>query len=132
MFFLKRNMDKESWIYRSGDLWLPKRTVRSLDTYVIGDEKSLFYINYWHGMHFLSGVLFGVLHLFFLRVQHPFYVYIFLHTLWEAWQLWIGMTKPNIRGVIDITTDTCVGLFGLFLIYTISSPNGFSEWLGVK
>lgn len=109
-------VEKESWIYRSGDIWLPKQVVNMLDTYIVGNKKTLFYINYWHGMHFLSGVLFGLFQVYVVSFQHPFYVYFFLHTLWEAWQLWIRMTKQTIRGMIDIAMDTAIGLFGCFLV----------------
>lgn len=102
----------ESWIYRSGDIWLPKSTVKFLHTYVIGNDKTLFYINYWHGMHFLSGVLFGL----FTGFQHPFVTYFLLHTVWELWQILIGMTNLNLRGIIDIGVDTCMGLIGLYLV----------------
>lgn len=104
-------MKKESWVYRSGDIWLPEQTVKFLHTYVVGDDSTLFYINYWHGMHFLSGVLFGL----FFKLQQPFLVYLLVHTLWELWQLSIGMTKQNLRGYIDILVDTCMGLAGLAL-----------------
>ena len=109
-------VSKESWIYKSGDIWLPKSVIEYLHTYVVGDETSLFYINYWHGMHFLSGLLFGLLFLYIYRFQYPIYTYIFLHTLWELWQISIGMTETNLRGLIDIFVDTSMGLFGLYLI----------------
>ncbi len=120
MFSIKRMIDKESWLYRSGDIWLPKQTVNYLNTYIVGNEESLFYLNYWHGMHFLSGVLFGLFHLFVFQFQHPFYVYFLVHTLWEAWQLGIGMTKENKRAIVDIFVDTCMGFLGCFLILLIA------------
>jgi hypothetical protein len=108
-------LDKESWVYKSGDIWLPPKTVKFLHTYVIGNDSTLFYINYWHGMHMLSGVLFGLFHNYFFHFHHPYFVYFVIHTLWEIWQLSIGMTKRNLRAAIDIVVDTCMGLFGLFL-----------------
>lgn len=108
-------IDTDSWVYRSGDVWLPPRVVRFLGTYVIGDDSTLFYITYWHGMHMLSGVLFGVLLLFY-RIPSPVLTYIGLHTLWELWQLSIGMTKPTPRGLLDTGVDTLAGLLGLALI----------------
>jgi hypothetical protein len=120
MFSIKRMVPKESWLYRSGDIWLPKTAVSYLNTYVVGNDRTLFYLNYWHGMHFLSGVFFALLQLFVVQVQHPFYVYFFLHTLWEAWQLWIGMTKQTLRGLVDIGMDTCMGLLGCFLVLQLA------------
>jgi hypothetical protein len=107
---------KESLMYKSGDIWLPKSIVEYLHTYVIGNDRTLFYINYWHGMHLLSGVLFGLFSLFIYHIQSPMYTYILLHTSWEFWQMYIGMTKTNLRGLIDISIDTLMGLFGLYLV----------------
>lgn len=108
-------VNKESWMYRSGDIWLPPQTVKFLHTYIIGNDTTLFYLNYWHIMHGMSGILFGFLTLVY-RVSSPFVTYFVLHTLWEIWQLWIGMTKPDVRGIIDIGVDTLVGLLGLLLV----------------
>jgi hypothetical protein len=108
-------MGKESWLYRSGDIWLPKETIKRLNLYIVGNDSTLFYINYWHGMHMLSGILFGFL-LLFIHVKDPFVVYFLLHTAWEAWQLWIGMTKETLRSAIDILIDTCMGFLGVSLV----------------
>lgn len=106
----------ETWLYRSGDLWLPKPLVTVLDTYLIGSKNSLFYLNVWHINHFLSGVFFGLFHLYGRAVPSPFLTYLILHTLWELWQLWIGMTPRSIRGALDILVDTLVGVLGLFSV----------------
>ncbi len=101
-------MTNESWIYRSGDMWLPKPIVKFLDTYILGDKHSLLYLNYWHINHFLSGLLFGLF-------QASFLLYFVLHTLWELWQLGIGMTPRSLRGFLDILMDTLVGLLGWYI-----------------
>jgi hypothetical protein len=107
-------IEKDSWVYRSGDIWLPKEVVDYLHTYVIGNETTRFYVNYWHGMHLLSGIVFGLIAEVY-RVKYPVLIYIVLHTLWELWQLSIGMTVLTLRGCIDILTDTGMGLLGVFL-----------------
>ena len=106
---------KEHWIYRSGDVWLPKPIVKILGTYILGDDRSLVYLNYWHGIHFLSGVLFGLVQLIY-PVSNPILYFIVLHTLWELWQIAIRMTLLNMRGCIDILLDTGMGLLGLLLV----------------
>ncbi len=111
-------MSTREWLYRSGDLWLPKPIVQALDTYIVGSNTSTFYLNYWHINHWLSGVLFGL----FLRMyplSNPFGVYILLHTLWEFWQLSIGMTPRNLRGALDILVDTTVGVLGLWIVLSV-------------
>lgn len=108
---------KDSWIYRSGDLWLPSSVVAFLDSYLVGNETSLFYLNLWHVNHFLSGVFFGLLlHFGVYSSSRPFLTYFLFHTLWEIWQGLIGMTPRSLRGVLDITVDTVVGLLGLVLV----------------
>ncbi len=101
-------MPSETLMYRSGDIWLPKPIVKVLDRYILGDNTTLFYLNYWHINHFLSGMLFGLF-------QVSFLTYLGLHTLWELWQLWIGMTPRTLRGFFDIVVDTLVGLLGWLL-----------------
>ena len=105
---VKRKMPNDTWVYRSVDIWLPKPIVKFLDSYIIGDKTTLFYLNYWHINHFLSGIIFGLFQLSFLQ-------YLILHTLWELWQLWIGMTPRTLRGFVDTLVDTGVGLLGWFL-----------------
>lgn len=96
--------------YASGDLFLPKSVRTFLETYVIGDDKSLVYISLWSFMHSFSGVLFSF-------VSDSLQGYIVVHTVWELWQIYIGMTPIHTaRGVIDIFTDTFMGILGFLLV----------------
>ncbi len=108
-------MEKTSWTYRSGDAFLPAPIVNFLHTYIVGNEKSLYYINLWHINHFFSGVFFALFHIYFYPFQSPYTTYFVVHTLWALWQLSIGMTIPNLRGVIDILNDTLFGLLGVLI-----------------
>lgn len=108
-------MNKDSWKYRSGDAFLPASTVKFLHQYIVGNDNSLYYINLWHINHFFSGVLFGLFHLYLYKVSSPLLFYIVIHTLWELWQLFIGMTVADLRGVIDILNDTVFGTLGVYL-----------------
>lgn len=109
-------MDKTSWIYRSGDVFLPKRIRIFLETYLVGNERTLYFITLWNFMHLLSGVLFALFDSFVLKVPNPYATYFVIHTLWELWQLFIGMTTPDLRGFIDILNDTFFGFLGLFVV----------------
>lgn len=98
-----------NWLYRSGDLFLPKRHVDALDTYLVGTDTSVFYLNYWTFLHFLSGVLFAWLTPYPRDIYLQFFV---VHTLWEIWQIAIGMTPMNLRGFVDTLVDTIAGMLG--------------------
>jgi hypothetical protein len=102
---------KHPW-YASGDLFLSKPVRDVLETYLIGDDKSLFYISLWSFMHMLSGVLFSF-------VSNSLQGYLVIHTIWELWQIYIKMTPIHtVRGAIDIFTDTFMGVLGFTLAAT--------------
>lgn len=96
-------------LYASGDLFLPKEVRGILETYLIGNDKSIFYLSLWSFMHMLSGVLYSF-------VDRSYWNYFLLHTIWELWQLYIGMTPIHtLRGSVDIVTDTVMGLLGVWV-----------------
>jgi len=105
------------WIYRSGDIFLPRKYVDMLDTYIIGNTKSTFYINYWHFMHLLSGVLFVLV----WDSKNIYFDFFIAHSLWELWQIFIGMTPLSLRGAVDITVYTLAGFLGIYLFKSIST-----------
>lgn len=109
-------MDKTSLVYRSGDFFLPKDIVDYLNTYIVGNENSLYYLNYWHINHLLSGVFFAIVHLTLYKFYSPFLTYLLLHTIWEIWQIFIGMTALDLRSFIDILNDTFFGSIGYFIV----------------
>jgi hypothetical protein len=99
---------KHPW-YASGDLFLPKIVRNILETYIIGNDTSLFYISLWSFMHMLSGI-------FFSLFSNSLQGYIVTHTTWELWQIYIKMTPIHkLRGAIDIFTDTFMGILGFIL-----------------
>jgi hypothetical protein len=99
---------KHPW-YASGDLFLPKPVRTILETYIIGNDTSVFYITLWSFMHMLSGVLFSF-------VNNSLVNYVIVHTIWEIWQIYIGMTKINtLRGISDVFVDTIMGMIGFIL-----------------
>ena len=52
-------------IYNSGDVFLPEKVKNILGTDLIGDSKKTFYVSGWSIVHFLNGILFGYLYLYF-------------------------------------------------------------------
>jgi hypothetical protein len=109
-------VDKESWIYRSGDFFLPKSVRQVLATYWIGNDKSIFYITNWTFVHLLSGVLTAhSLSKWFPSLPLVWTAFV-VHTLWELWQMSIGMTKfETLRGQVDTVVDTIAFLIGVYL-----------------
>jgi len=107
-------VDKNDIFYRSGDVFLPKGVRSFLEHYHIGDSRSVFYVSNWTGVHFLSGILTGW---FLLNYQPQYDYYItgfILHTIWEFWQIFIGMTKIGTpRGQMDLVVDTVAFLIGM-------------------
>lgn len=101
---------KRSFWFASGDMFLPKSVRRFLETYIIGSDTSLFYISIWSFVHMFTGILFA------LMVKGPIDMYVWLHTIWEVWQIAIGMTPIHTaRGMLDIFTDTAMGVIGVII-----------------
>lgn len=114
---MAENNYKESLLYQSGDLFLSKDIKKVLYTYLIGNNNSLMYLNGWSVVHFLSGVAVFLL-LNYFSVQYIFIAGLIIHTIWEFWQIFIGMTKLNVRGLIDICMDTALFMFGAFIAFS--------------
>jgi hypothetical protein len=112
-------IDTKSWVYKSGDIFLPNEVRTILKYYWVGNDRSIFYITNWTLVHMLSGVLTAhTLSMWFPKVPF-FWTGLLIHTLWELWQIAIGMTKfRTLRGQIDIVVDTMAFLIGMY-VYTL-------------
>ena len=118
------NINWSKIIYNSGDVFLPEFIRNALGTiiykYPNSDTNYTFYIQGWTFIHFINGILFGYLYLYFGYIKKYYFMNMFiLHTLWELWQIIIGMSKPlNIIGrnnIIDILVDTSSFMLGSYL-----------------
>ena len=111
-----QNPTVHGMLYRSGDVFLPKPVRDVLQHYWIGSEKSTFYITNWSIVHFLSGIATAYL-LAQSKTRENIYLVAFLiHTLWELWQIYIGMTPiRTLRGQVDITVDTVLFMIGTWV-----------------
>ena len=117
--------DKTSLVYRSGDVFLSAKLRSFLQTYIVGGPKSTFYITYWSIVHFLSGMAFAVLFLWFQPLASntrtdTIYLYgLGVHTAWELWQIAIGMSRPfalsGNNNIVDILMDTLLFMAGIWL-----------------
>ena len=109
-------MKESTWLYRSGDVFLPASVRAVLERYHIGNAKSLFYITNWSLVHLVSGIITG----YILTTYFPSWSYyttgFIVHGLWELWQIFIGMTKwKTTRGLIDIVVDTVMFMIGMII-----------------
>jgi len=111
-------------IYSSGDVFLPQSLKNVLGTmlfkYPNVKEDYVFYIQGWSIVHFVSGVLFGY---FYLKlgwnITNYYYNAFVVHTLWEIWQIAIGMSKPLMlsgrNSTVDIIVDTIMFMIGAYV-----------------
>jgi len=101
---------------RAGDLFLPRPMKKFLDQYIVGTDTSLFYLNIWSFLHFLSGILWG------LWTAHlPWTTFliqgIIVHTIWEIFQILIKNTPIEmVRGRLDVVTDTFMFMIGMVVV----------------
>jgi hypothetical protein len=111
-------------MHDSGDIFLPVPVKKVLQTYIVGSKDSLFYISGWTVMHFISGIIMTLILMKKFNIKSPgelFIKLLIIHTLWEVWQIFIGMTNPlRLRDSIDITVDTISFLLGALLVYFFS------------
>lgn len=116
-------MNTQELLFRSGDLFLPKALVEFLNTYLVGDDTSLFYINLWTILHFLSGILTGALLVSYKLASSYFLTGFLIHTAWELWQI-IGKNTPiwTTRGQIDVATDTSAFMLGMLIFLQLRTP----------
>jgi hypothetical protein len=90
---------------------------------LIGESKKTFYISGWSIVHLMSGIIFGYIYLYF-KWDSRLYTYklFIIHTLWEFWQMLIGMSSPyKLTGrsnLIDIIMDTILFMLGAYIVRT--------------
>jgi hypothetical protein len=103
-------------LYRSGDVFLPKTARDFLQRYWIGSNTSIFYVTNWSIVHFLSGIATGYLLLRTKTKQNIYLIAFIIHTVWELWQVFIGMTPIyTLRGQVDTVVDTVFFMVGVWV-----------------
>ena len=117
-------MNIKKLVYSSGDIFLPEKIKKLLVTDLIGTSTKTFYVSGWSIVHFINGIIIGYLYLFFKRDSRLYFLKMFIiHTIWECWQMLIGMAKPyKITGrssLIDTIMDTILFMLGAYIVYDI-------------
>jgi hypothetical protein len=112
----------EKIIYSSGDVFLPEGLKNALAVDLVGSSKKTFYLQGWSFVHFLSGILFGHIYLYLypnVKTSTYYYKLFILHTIWELWQMLIGMSRPyNLTGssnIVDTFVDTALFMLGAYV-----------------
>lgn len=108
---------ENSLIYRSGDIFLTGSLKNFLDIILIGNYDSGWYISNWSFMHMISGIIVGFI---FIGNKNRYIYGLIIHTIWELWQMYIGMSNAHKRlsgksGLIDTIVDTIFFLLGMKL-----------------
>ena len=118
------NIDKEyikEIIFSSGEILLPDSVKNSLTSNIIGSSKKTFYISGWSIIHIINGLIVGFLYLFFnYDIKRYAINMLIIHTVWEVWQMLIGMSKPykltGSNNLIDTIMDTLLFMLGAYVI----------------
>ena len=119
-------MNVKKVLFNTGDLFLPKKVNIFLRSYIIGNDNSYFYLNYWSMVHFMSGIIFGFLIDKYLLtpesnklINNYYFKAFILHTYWELWQIFIENTDiTTTRGTVDTIVDTVFFMSGVVLFKT--------------
>lgn len=108
-------------IRRSSDVFLPPRVVETLNRVVVGNKTTGWYVDGWSGMHMLAGLLCSVFLLASgFRGFSGFLVALLVHTAWEIWQIYVGLTYipsfNHVTNLRDAFTDTVFFMLGVWMV----------------
>lgn len=107
-----------SLLFRSGDLFFTRRIRNFLETFIYGSYDQSIYVTYWSIMHFISGIICYLI----LRKYNGVWLKMFvIHSIWEIWQIFIGMSKPltvvGHNNIFDTILDTIFFMIGGIVIH---------------
>jgi hypothetical protein len=113
-------------IYKSGDFFLPPSVKRILDLSIYKSYNYSFYIEVWHIVHFITGFLLGLIFIkcgYGRNLTKYLWDLFIIHTVWEYWQVYIGMSHPlrltYHNNLLDIIFDTFVFMSGSYLVFIL-------------
>jgi hypothetical protein len=111
----------EDVLFNTGDFLLPKCIINILRIDILGSKNSYWYIDGWSLIHIISGIIFGYIYIKLNYDINKYYFKMFIfHTIWELWQILVGMSNPftfyGKNSLTDTIIDTLCFLFGAFII----------------
>lgn len=111
-------------IYKSGDFFLPQSIKKVFDILLYKNYNYSFYVEVWHIVHFFSGILIGLIYIYigYSKDTYLWNLFIF-HTIWEYWQVYIGMSKPfqltYHNNLFDMLFDTFIFMVGGYFAFIL-------------
>lgn len=106
-------------LYRSGDFFFPQGLVNFLRTPLVGSDRKTFYVSVWSIVHYLMGIIVGYLLQKHYGTQDYYTRMFIIHTIWEMWQMLIGMSHPfKLTGrsnIVDTIIDTIFFMIGAYV-----------------
>ena len=117
-------VDWNKMIYKSGDFFIPQTIKKVLDILLYKSSNYSFYIEVWHIVHLMSGFLMGLIYIHLgYNINTYFWNLFIIHTIWEYWQVYIGMSKPlrltYHNNLIDILFDTFIFMVGSYIAFIL-------------
>lgn len=116
-------MNIGKFIYNSGDAFLPDPAKDILSTSIVGSHET-YYIDGWTVMHFISGVIVGLILMEKYKITRPIELAVkllIIHILWEVWQTSISMGNlfkiSGHNSFTDSVIDTIAFLLGSLMVY---------------
>jgi hypothetical protein len=108
-------------LYNSADLFLPEKIKNILLKEIIGDIHKTFYITGWSIIHMINGIIAGFIYLYFKwDIRLYTFKLLIIHTIYEMFQMLIGMAKPckltGHNNFIDTIIDTILFMLGAYII----------------
>ena len=111
-------------IYKSGDFLLPQSIKKVFDILLYKNSNYSFYVEVWHIVHFFSGFLIGLIYIYTGYSKDAYLWNLFIiHTIWEYWQVYIGMSKPfrltYHNNLFDMMFDTFIFMVGGYVAFIL-------------
>ena len=81
--------------------------------------KDTYYLQNWHIIHFITGLLLGYLVFIVDKKLSPFEYYVkllFIHTIWESFQIIVDITPIKLHVIPDILIDTLSFMIGVWIV----------------
>lgn len=99
-------------------IFVPDNIKKLLAIDLIGSYDGYYYVNGWSIIHFISGLIFGLIFIHLDIDSNENHLY--FHSAWELFQIIIGDTDlTKFSKIIDVILDTIFYMIGVYFIRKI-------------